>query len=728
LSEEIDKIKKLLTQGVQNRRRLVAETELNLAFINGNQWCSWNSSQGIQEITNDTNEFRVTDNKLLPLYVWRQSYLFKSKPVLTTFAGGQELQDSESAKVASSICDYVNENCGWLEKQKEVQRWVDVSGTCFIAPVWRKNALGKKVKKSIITEEYEKKGKKTNIAEVETVIFNEDIGFDVFPVTQTYTFPSRANTWDKVTKIITADIATREWIENMIGEELPSDIRAMDDDELNLNAIENSNKMTIDNYGLVYTENTDDEDRYMVIQYRERPTFKYPNGRFMLIVGDELISSTDLPMVDYAREVDPVDTHNLTMGLVPHFGTKTASSLFPKPLFSNLRESQKRYNELRTDEYQNRKAVGRNKLIVGKDMIEEDEWTNEHGQIIEVGGASSVAPQLIRGEVLQGIGEEIAREGFALDEASGRNELLKGHNPPNARSAFQLDILIENSTTIIDGDITEREQVFGKVGKLVLAMVKKNYDNQRIIQIVGEDIAGLALGFKESCILTDLRVKEGSAKVRNHAGQEAKIVELLQYGAFAKADGTQDMESVWTMLEMGSMNRNVNHKHKHRTRANKENYIMMYGLDDDDTDSRLIKPMNNEEHEIHLEEHLGFMARPEFYKASEVVQAIMLAHLQEHKDLIQVSVAPQTMEDESGLLLDEQEMDMAEEEEMAMLEEEMMAEEQQGQQMTEEEFNSLSPEEQEMIMNNGGLPPEDGLSPEELSAVMNVANPAGRGI
>lgn len=626
-----------LDAGVRHHQPLVANTELTLAFLNGNQYVKYVKGSGISPIANKLNELRVVDNKMLPAHRFRRAQFFKTKPVISALEGGYELADVERAYAASKICEFWRSNTAWLDREKEAFAWMDVSGLSFIAPVWRQNPFAFSSEEVIEFDDKapeDPQGIIDFVKKTEKQVPDEDIAFDVFHSLQTFCFPLSATSWDKVTAIMTADIVSDDWIDTHLSQKMKwEDMGQVDNTKLNYDAIERVNNFVSAEFGYANPE-TQNEERYLLIQYRERPTAKNPNGRYVLSVGGVVYEDDDLPYVEEARMIDPRDEFNITMGMIPWFSMKIAGRLIPPSPMELLRKAQTELNDLLTDEANNRKSVGRNKVVVEQGTLNKDQWTGEHGEVVELPAGTTVIPQLVQGQPLVGIGAEIGRKEKSIDDASGRTAMYKGENLPQVRSAFHLSILEEASSTIPNDEIRDREKFHELVAKFALALAQKRMPKSRVIEICGDDAAGYALMFLSGNIRTDIRVQEGSAVPRNQAAREAKLQELLQYGAFVdKKTGQNNMDLFWRMMQMGTMNKNYDKEEKQRQRARNENYLMLMKI--------VIQPWNFEDHAIHIEECLDFMARPEFYRASRASQGLFQAHLNMHRDILMSQNAPE---------------------------------------------------------------------------------------
>lgn len=626
--------------GAEKWRRLVADTELTLAFLGGNQWVEYPSwGTGLKEVENPTDQIRVTDNRMLPAYRRWMFYHEKEKPVMVAMEGGAELADAESALIATSLCDYWQDACGWKQARKDATGWVGVSGIGFMMPLWKRGRVPKKAKRKTASETPVKtpKGTLSFVVDAEVDRFEGDMAFESLCPLTTYLFPLTAKKWTEVESVMTVSLQTYAWIKMNLKTALGEDeLEAADPATFNLEALDRINALVSPQFG--YAAQTDDtEKRYEVLQYFERVTPQRPEGRWVVIAGGKVVLEKKLPYAKEALTIDPGDNLNLTMGIIPQVAMTTPGRLIPPSPMGQLREAQIRINDLLTDESRNRKTVGRNKLIVEENQLDEKSWTGEHGEVVVYRpGAGKEAPQLVQGMPLQGISQELSRSYEALDEQTGQTEMLRGQNIAQVRSAFHASIIREEAMTIPFSEISEAEASWQLCAKLALAIAKTRYSRERIIAIAGRDRTGAALTYESADINLDVRVKTGSLIPKNAAIREEKIMNMAQRGIFNDPNtGKPNVRQVLDMLEMGTMNRTVSAEQRHIVRA-KEEFVEMLRV------GKPILPQEHEDHALHIEQHLADMARPDWYDAEDGRKALVLTHLQATIDMEVARQAPET--------------------------------------------------------------------------------------
>ena len=629
-SELVQELEEQRRRGAERAKKRVADAELSLAFLSGNQWTRYSLADGIKEIENPEDEIRITDNLMLPAYRRWFHYMFQNQPVLTAFEGGKELADAERAAVSARIAEYWELHCGLRQAREEAAGDIWSCGISFLAPIWRKNKGKKRKKARLEYREQPKRDKAGRLSFVETKEVREyegEMTFENYSPLQSYWFPLAAKRWEKVEQFMTAAIVTAEWVQEHVPEEIDTEsLEAVSPDEVNLKALEEINNYVSPEFGTVDGSETDyvNGDRYLMIQRWRRPCKKHPRGQYVLYVGGRVVRETELPYIDAARRIDPGDNFNLTMGIIPSRAMHFPHRLVPPSPASTLRQPQVRWNDLLTDESINRKTVGRSKLIYEEDKLDDDEWTSEHGEKIPIRPGTNVSPQYIQGHPLTGIQQEKHEARQSFEEASGQTSVLRGQNPTQVRGAFHLDILREESMVLVYAAVDENEKSYKLLVRLALSIAQDKYEPERVIEIYGKDKAGRALTWETAVLNTDITVKTGSMKPKNHAVREAKLEQLLQAGAFVDRDGRPDTQKFWDMTELGTMHRGVDHDQKQRDQATRENVRMLnYG-----------EPVDINEWDddyIHIEEHVGNMARPEWEEAEENNQAVIMAHIDRHR-------------------------------------------------------------------------------------------------
>ena len=625
----------LRRSGAERYRLMVAEAELNLAFLCGNQWTYYNLPEGIEKIRNTSDEILDVDNRILPAYLRMMNDLYGDAPAIVAYEGGMEAKDSMAAKCAVQLCDYLNKNNGWEQARVRSGAWMMVAGTGYVMPYWKRNARHVRRNRKFYTEEGVQTAK--GISHTLTKPVDEyagDISFESLNPLCVYCYPLDADCWNNVQQVMLVNLCTLESLSRRTGRKIsPDELRPVEGDTVNFEALSRINRFVSTEMGYA-SDMAAGDTRYLEIQWFERPTPERPRGRYIHAYGGLIAQDGELPYVDVATAIDPGDNHNLTMGIIPQFATIVPGMLHPPAPITTWRPAQMRINDLMTDVAANRKSFGRNKLIVEENAFDEDSWTDEHGQIIKLKpGSFSFTPQFVQAAPLAGIASELDRSEYSLQQVTGQSAVTQGRNDTQVRSAMHFEMLKQQAATVNWMILDNAAQSETHTAKFVVQMVKDFWSEERVLEAIGRDRANYYLAFRDSVLATDIRFKRGSSLSRNYILREETLEKWLQYGLFSNQMDPEMRRRFMRATETGWLFDVTDTAAPHRNRANWENLQMALG--------NAIEPMEDEDHLVHIEEHTVYLQSPEGRASGEGVEALLRAHLQMHRMMYSSQMAPQ---------------------------------------------------------------------------------------
>ncbi len=615
-------------------RKIVAETELNLAFLSGSQWTLWNPGEGITPVENATNEIRRVDNRIKPAYVRLMNELYGDQPAITAYEGGIEAKDSMAAKCAVQICDYLAENNGWQDARIQLGFWIMVTGTGYLMPYWKRNArYGRKIRRQYSETPIRTKRGITHLFTEEIENYEGDIAFDVLNPLNTYCFPLSATSWNEVTSIMNVNLVSIESLERRLGHKLDKqDLKPYNEGDVNFEALDRINRFVSPEFGYA-ADMTATEKRYMEIQYWERPSPERPSGRYIHAYGGKIAHDGGLPYLAVARSIDPGDNYNLTMGVIPQFSEVNCSMLHPPAVLTNWRPAQIQLNDLLTRQARNRAAVGNNKLIIQEGMLRDGEWTDESGQLIEVPAGMSVEPKYIQGQPLIGLEAELDRAEYSLQQSTGQSLAVQGRNDTQVRSAMHFEMLRNAADSVNWMLYYGCERNDRLTAKFVVSMVRTFWTEDRMLDAVGRDRAQYYLAFRDAVVNMDIRFSRGSAMSRNHVVRMETLKEWLQYGLFSEAVPERTRRAFLRATELGYLFDVADEDAAHRNRAGYENLLMAIG--------QAVEPDETENHLVHIQIHDAWLQSPEGRASGESIESVIRAHIQMHRFFYSSQMAPQ---------------------------------------------------------------------------------------
>ena len=605
--------------------KYVADTELNLAFLSGNQWVKYILGEGITPIANETNEIREVDDRIMPAYIRMMYDIYGDNPAITAYEGGMEVHDSMAAKAVEALCDYINNNNGWRQARIRAGSWMMVAGTAYIMPYWKRNAryTGKKKKYEYLENPVQTPKGLTHLLTKEVDSYESDIAFSVLSPLSSYCFPLDAGSWNEVQEFMHVSLSPLEAIERKLGRKIDeSELTPHANEEVNFRAISRINRYV--SHDLGYAQDVSETDtRYLEIQYWMRPNPHYPKGRYIHAYGGKIAHDGPLPYLDI---------FNLSMGIIPQFSYVMPGVLHPRSPVGLWREPQVRINSLLTDQTANRRTVGRNKLIYEEGTIDESAYTNEHGEMIPIRPGGSNAPQFIQAAPLAGIDSEMDRAEYSFQQATGQTMAVQGRNDTQVRSAQHFEMLRQNASVVNWMVFDQSEENDNLVAKFVIEMIRRYWSDSRKSDAIGHDRSIYLLAFNTMVTNMDVRFKRGSALARNYVLREETLEKFLQYGLFNR-DMDPKMRNLFiNALELGSLIDATDYDAPHRNRANFENLKMAM--------AEGIEPRPEENHLIHVEEHNRFLQTYEGRALPPSTQALLIAHINTHNVLYAEQVAP----------------------------------------------------------------------------------------
>jgi hypothetical protein len=627
-------LEQLRQKAAERYRKTVAETEMNLAFLSGSQWTLWNIGEGITPVENATNEIRRVDNRIKPAYIRVMNELYGDEPAITAYEGGIEVKDSMAAKCAVQICDYLAENNGWQDARVRLGFWIMVTGTAYLMPYWKRNArYGVKRRRRYSEAPIHTKRGITHLFTEAVENYEGDIAFDVLNPLNTYCFPLSATSWEEVNAVMNVNLVSLDSLERRLGTTLGKEgLVAHNAGDVNFEALNRINRFISPDFGYA-ADMTETDQRYMEIQYWERPSPARPRGRHIHAYGGRIAHDGDLPYLDIARVIDPGDNYNLTMGIIPQFSEVSGCMLHPPAVITNWRPAQSQLNDLLTRQAQNRAAVGNNKLIIQEGMLAEGQWTDESGQLIEVPAGMSVTPQYIQGQPLVGLEAELDRAEYSIQQATGQSLAVQGRNDTQVRSAMHFEMLRNAADSVNWMLYYGCERNDRLAAKFVVSMVRAFWTEDRMLDAIGRDRAAYYLAFRDAVVNMDIRFRRGSAMARNHVVRMETLKEWLQYGLFSEGVPERTRRAFLRATELGYLFDVADDDAAHRNRAGYENLMMAIG--------QPIEPDETENHLVHIQVHDAWLQSPEGRASGAAVEAVVRAHIQLHRFLYSSQMAPQ---------------------------------------------------------------------------------------
>ena len=588
------------------RKSFDLKWRLNMNFYMGNQFCTVGFG-GLMEDT-DREYFwqeREVFNHIAPKIDIRLSKLSRIKPKMRVLPSSNDESDIYTAKMSKKILDSVSNKYSLSQKINQATKWSEICGTSFYKVYWNSN-LGQVVA-------IEEDGRKIKTGDVDIAVCSP---FEIYPDSSTN------ENLEDCQSIIHAKVYSKEEIKEMYGVDI-------DGRSINIFSLDNTASvggLGLNGLGQKITEVTK-EDAGIVIEKYIRPSEEYPNGRLIIIAGEELVFDGELPYIngtDGKRDFP----------FIKQICCDNVGSFWGVSLIDRMIPIQRAYNAVknRKHEYLNRLTLG--VLSVEDGSVDIDNLEEEGlapGKIL-VYRQGANAPKYLETETLPTDFEK--EEERLLNEfttISGTTEMGTMDTMSSTISGVALELLIDENETRLSFTTDSIKSAIKLIGKQILRLYKQYATFPRLTKIVGDNGEVEIFYFKSSDISSDDVELETEVESNDTLSQRRNMVyTLLDRGLLADDDGKISATMKNKILEMigfGNWEDVQDLNALHIKRADKENIDMFNNIE--------VKVKEIDDHNLHINEHIAYMLSNSFQnEADNTTEEIFLKHIREHKKIL----------------------------------------------------------------------------------------------
>ena len=573
------------------RRRLERGWQLNMNFVNGNQYCDVNSKGDIYEEDNTYYwQVKRVFNHIASIVDLRLSRLGRIRPALSVRAASEDESDRHSARLSSAILSSVSEDCDLDSVISDGTVWSEICGTAFYKVIWD-NTAGSAIG---LSEE----GKTLSEGGVKICAVSP---FEIYPESLS------EESLSAQPSIIHAKAMPVEDIYSAYGVKLAG--REIEDLEYSHG---NMSGVTTKRHGYE-----------LVIERYERPTADRPLGRLTVVAGGKLLFDGALPYVNGingAREYPFIKQTSL----------HHAGSFFGSSVVERLIPLQRAYNAVknRKHEFLNRISMGT--VAVEDGSVDTDELVEDGlnpGKIIIYRQGSKPPEMLTLGSVPAEFADEEANLLKEFAKVSGTGEITDNADGfSGITSATGLQLIIEQDEARMEYGYQQIKRAMKTIGRHILRLYRQFATDLRLLKCGGENDALSLFYFKGSDISSDDVVLEADNDVNLSPSQRRSIIyEILDRGLFSDGNGNLTVSAKNKVMELLGYKGLAGERdlgELNRARAGEEN-LQMRG------EYVEVKPYDD--HSTHITEHTAFLLSE---KLSKEVEERICAHIDMHKQKI----------------------------------------------------------------------------------------------
>ena len=576
----------------QEERKIIERGwQLNMNFVNGNQYCDINSrGELFEEDEKYYWQSRRVFNHIAAIVDLRCSKLGRIRPALTVRAASDEESDRHSASLASAILSSVSDEADIDGVISDATVWSETCGTAFYKVIWDGNAGGALG----VTEN----GKKLKQGDVCVSAVSP---FEIYP------FSLSVESVEEQPSIIHAKAVPVQDIYSMYGVKLAGrdieDFVCSPRDICGATAVRHGYELVIEKYS--------------------RPTEAYPQGRLTVVAGGEVLFDGVLPYVNG-------DGGGRGYPFIKQTSLPRAGSFFGTSVVDRIIPLQRAYNAVknRKHEFLNRISMGT--IAVEDGSVDTDELVEEGlnpGKVIVYRQGGKPPEALTLGSVPAEFSEEEENLLKEFSRVSGTSDITENADSfAGITSATGLQLIVEQDDIRMEYAYQQIKRALKEIGRQILRLYRQFATDVRLLKFAGKNNVVSLYYFKGSDISSDDVYLEADSDLNLSPAQRRTVIyEMLDRGLFSDADGKLNASAKNRVLELlgyGSFSGERDLDELNRARAGEENlklaaeYVEVNGYDD---------------HKIHITEHTAFLLTE---KCAPEAEKRICAHIDMHRQAI----------------------------------------------------------------------------------------------
>ena len=590
----------------EERKPFETQWQLNLNFLLGNQYCDVSADQ----IKNDYEkqffwEERGVFNHIAPLVETRISKLTKVRPVMTVVPASGDEDDLGSAKVSKNILDSVQNKLNIQNLISSATKWSEVCGTSFYKVVWNDKSG------QIIGMDSD--GTKIYEGEVDVIVCSP---FEIYPDSNTAEDISQCKSIIHA-KSYDADIVEKLWNVKVEG---------CDMDTISLSNVQQNGGFSR-SFKTAKIFKTLKHNQVMVLEKYEIPSKKYPNGRMLVVAGDNLIYDGELPYKN-------LKNGERGLPFVRQISVEQPSLFWGASVIERMIPVQRAYNAVknRKHEFINRLSMGILTVEDGSvdvDVLEEEGLSP--GKVLVYRQGSATPKMLTLDNVPSNFSEEEIRLQNEFENISGITDFFNSSsiNLDNL-SGVALELIIEQEDARISSTGESINFAVKNISQQILRLYKQFAVYERMGRIVGKNGKSEFFFWNRSDITSDDIVFDTETEVgRSIAQKRTMILDLLKLGILADENGklTNSMRNkILQLLGFGIWEDALDEREIQIQNARNEN--VKFATNED------VEVLEIHNHDLHIQTHISYMLSGDFEKDCSrdvLLKEKMLEHIREHK-------------------------------------------------------------------------------------------------
>lgn len=574
----------------ENRIAYERQWELNINFLNGNQYCDV-SAQG--EILEENKTFywqrKGVYNHIAPAVDTRIAKFSSISPSVSVRPKTDDDKDVASASLAEKLLESAFKKTKLHEIVKKTTVWSETCGTGFYKVLWDSKG-GNKIGRVNKEDVYE--------GEVSVLSVSP---FEIFPDSLT------TENIEDCASIIHARVMSVNTIKEIYGVSLAG--QSIDVQSLQkTSAFSSSKETTLEN-------------AVIVIERYEKPTAEYPLGRLITVAGNKLLYVGDLPYQNG-------ENGKRGYPFVKQVSLEQAGCFFGCSIIERLIPIQRAYNAVknRKHEFLNRLSMG--VMTVEDGSMDVDDLAEEGlspGKVI-VYRQGSKAPEIMSNMNMPSDFNQ--EEDKLLDEfviVSGVSNVTSSSSNASLSSGTALEILVEQDNTRLIRSAECIRNCYAEISKQMIRLYYQFSAGVRAINVQDEFNKTKILYLDKNAVNSDdVYLENENELLYTNRQKKDMIFKLYESGLLTDEDGKlrpSIKEKVLSLLGYKELDYQKGLARLQEEKAQKENDLLRkenVPIDEIDDDP------------IHVDEHVRYVLS-EFTSLKDEQKQRFYEHIREHK-------------------------------------------------------------------------------------------------
>ena len=576
----------------KERLYLERQWELNMNFLNGNQYCGIGAKgRIIEEGKTFFWQNREVFNHIAPIIDTRLSKFSRVTPTVSVRPKTDDDADVAAATLAEKLIENAFKETGLNDVVRKATVWSETCGSGFYKVVWDKNG-----------------GNKVGTYNGEDVYEGQ---VSVIAVSPFEIFPDSLNTENikDCESIIHARAMTVNAVQEKYGVALVGE-------DVDVFALKKVSSVSMEGNGEDVLSNA-----VIVIERYEKPSVKFPLGRLVTVAGGKLLYASDLP---YKNDADGKRTYPF----IKQDAFSVAGSFFGSSVIERLIPVQRAFNAVknRKHEFMNRLTMGI--MTVEDGSIDVDDLAEDGlspGKVLVYRQGSKAPEIMAEMNMPNDFNEE---ENKLLNEfvvISGVSNVTSSASNATLSSGSALEILVEQDNTRLLMAAEEIRKCYVDISRQMIRLYAQFSAGVRAITYQDENNKTRILYADERAVNSDdVYLESENELLYTNRQKKEMIFNLYSSGLLTDEEGKLRpaiKEKVLSLLGYKDLDYQKGLSRLHEEKATRENDTLRFNA---------VMVDEIDEHSIHVDEHVRYVLC-EYLTLDEAQKNNFYEHIREHK-------------------------------------------------------------------------------------------------